>query len=132
MTQDLTTEERNAKRAEMADHWREQLKVAQARLDMTVLVGKGFICALERDQSMAIRADGPDRYRLWPVSAHLTHLLHFTKLDAMRTAAHWNAGLPDDKQDLRVSAIHYRDALKTFVEVAKSQIAWIEGGCKAA
>ncbi|AXQ69621.1 hypothetical protein HOU03_gp147 [Caulobacter phage CcrSC] len=132
MTQEYTAEERQAKLTEMADHWREQLKDAQARLDMTVLVGQGFVCALERDLSMAIRADGPDRYRLWPVSARMVPILHFTKLDAMRVAAHWNGNLPDDKQDLRVVATHYRDVLQAYVETATAQIAWIEGGCKAA
>lgn len=132
MTQERTPEQQAAFDALVAP-WRDHLEVATSRLSMSVLVACGFVCALESDLSMAIINDDKQNvYRLWPVSGRMVPILHLGKDDAERLAAEWNAKLPEDRQHLRVKAAHYRDVLEKLVETAKDQIAWIEGGCKAA
>jgi hypothetical protein len=89
---------------------RQNIEEARAKLSFNVLVGQGFICAIE-DGSMAVARNG-ETFRLHPVQGHLCGVSHWTREDAEKVAAHWNSNPAAQANKLTVSPVHYRDALE--------------------
>ncbi|AXQ69061.1 hypothetical protein HOU02_gp148 [Caulobacter phage CcrBL9] len=115
--------------------WRERVETAKQRLSINVLVGRGFLCVLEREPSgMAIGPTEDDKgWRLVAMNPWFTGCVKWAKADAEQVAAHWNANLTGDAAlYCVVKVMHYRAVLEEMVTKGEEMIAFMEDRYKAA